>query len=94
MRLPRKKDRTCGWGYCGECGVYGEIRAEVISWDYAGTHCTHGKSGTHYEGTDFLSECCDAQAFTDEAFTVEFDGSDTDWDDDGPDTYDEARGVA
>jgi hypothetical protein len=29
------------------------------SFDYAGTHCTHGRSGTHYTGR-WISDCCGA----------------------------------
>ena len=43
--------------YCSECGELCEIYAE--SFDYSGTHCTFGKSGTHYTGVT-LSKCCDA----------------------------------
>ena len=37
---------------CGEeCGVIAE------SFDYAGTHCTGGNSGTHKTGR-YISDCC------------------------------------
>lgn len=40
---------------CCECGAICEIVEE--SFDYAGTHCTNGNSGTHYTG-DYYSACC------------------------------------
>jgi len=43
--------------YCEECQQKCEIIEE--SFDYAGTHCTYGKSGTHYTG-HFVSKCCNA----------------------------------
>ena len=83
-----------GYGYCGECGkAEAEIYAQVISWDYAGTHCTHGRPGVHYEGTDFLSRCCDAPAYTNEELTIEFDNSNV-WEDEPEfDTYEELYGL-
>ena len=43
---------------CSECGDECEIVEE--SFDYAGTHCNHGKSGTHYTGR-YVSKCCLAE---------------------------------
>lgn len=86
-------NNTVGEGYCGECGEVCEVYAEVISWDYAGTHCNFGKSGTHYAGTEYASKCCDATAYTNEELTVEFDGSNDNRDYDGPDTWDEYWGI-
>jgi hypothetical protein len=42
---------------CNECGRPCTI--QEISFGYAGTHCTHGVSGTYYTG-DFESSCCGA----------------------------------
>lgn len=30
------------------------------TFDYAGTHCTHGKAGIHHTG-NWYSDCCDAE---------------------------------
>ena len=65
-----------GEGQCGECGQECEVIAHEIAWDYAGTHCTHGLPGTHYEGTDYLSDCCEEKVFSDEGLKVEFDEDD------------------
>ena len=49
--------------YCKDCGHYltdDQIYREDISFDYAGTHCTYGRSGTHHEWGDLKSRCCDA----------------------------------
>ncbi len=40
---------------CEACGELCEIIEE--SFDYSGTHCNHGKSGTHKTGV-FISKCC------------------------------------
>lgn len=48
--------------YCTECGEPCTISEETF--DYAGTHCTHGRSGTHHTG-HYLSDCCFAE-YTDE----------------------------
>jgi len=47
--------------YCDECKEECEIVEETF--DYAGTHCNHGKSGTHHTGV-YVSKCCLAD-FTD-----------------------------
>lgn len=43
--------------FCTDCGQPCETVRE--SFDYAGTHCTGGKSGTHYTGR-IVSDCCGA----------------------------------
>jgi len=44
------KDYICA--NCGEpCGIVEE------TFDYAGTHCTNGNSGTHHTGI-YVSDCC------------------------------------
>ena len=93
MRLPRNKDKIVGHGYCEECEKECEVKAEVVSWDYTQPN---GSNGVHVDGTDFLSDCCDGHVYTNEELTLEFeaDDIDVDYDYDGPDTYDEARGVA
>jgi len=40
---------------CKECGE--KCRAVEVTFDYAGTHCTHGQRGTHHTGT-YVSDCC------------------------------------
>ncbi len=47
--------------YCDECKEECELVEETF--DYAGTHCTHGQPGTHHTGV-YVSECCLAD-FTD-----------------------------
>jgi len=47
---------------CPECGEPCEIIPLDNAFDYAGTHCTYGRSGTHYPsdyGTP-VSDCCEA----------------------------------
>lgn len=44
--------------YCQECGKLCKIVEETI--DYAGTHCTGGKNGTHHTGV-YVSACCLAE---------------------------------
>jgi len=43
---------------CLDCGDECKIVEETF--DYAGTHCTHGKSGTHHTG-HYVSDCCLAE---------------------------------
>ncbi len=43
---------------CSECGDICKLVEETF--DYAGTHCTHGNSGTHKTGR-WLSDCCLAE---------------------------------
>jgi hypothetical protein len=48
---------------CPDCGEECTIVPLDNSFDYAGTHCTHGRSGTHKPegyGTP-VSDCCDAE---------------------------------
>ena len=40
---------------CTECGEECALVEETF--DYSGTHCTHGRSGTHHTGV-WVSECC------------------------------------
>lgn len=47
--------------YCQECGM--EAEAFEATWDYAGTHCTHGRPGTYRSGV-YLSKCCDGDLDT------------------------------
>lgn len=42
---------------CLECGEQCQVEEETF--DYAGTHCTGGRSGTFHTGV-FLSRCCSA----------------------------------
>jgi predicted nucleic acid-binding Zn ribbon protein len=40
---------------CLSCGEKCEIVEDTF--DYCGTHCTHGKGGIHYTGV-YVSKCC------------------------------------
>ena len=42
---------------CSDCGE--ECKAVEETFDYAGTHCTFGRSGTHHTGF-YVSSCCSA----------------------------------
>lgn len=42
---------------CLDCGEECNIIEETF--DYSGTHCTHGNGGTHHTGY-YSSSCCDA----------------------------------
>lgn len=47
---------------CPECGGKCTVVPLLNDFDYSGTHCTHGRSGTHYPD-DYgspVSDCCDA----------------------------------
>jgi hypothetical protein len=48
------------WMICPECGDPCEIIIDNGSFDYAGTHCTHGMAGTHHEPDRYVSACCEA----------------------------------
>ena len=52
---------------CKQCGD--ECKAIEERIDYAGTHCTHGNSGTYYTG-NYLSDCCSAE-IEDEDYSTE-----------------------
>jgi len=40
---------------CSEC--HEPCKAVEETFDYAGTHCTHGNTGTHHTG-HYVSDCC------------------------------------
>ena len=43
------------------CSDYGDLcTISEETFDYQGTHCTFGKSGTHHTG-HYTSDCCDAE---------------------------------
>lgn len=47
---------------CPECGEECQIVPLLNEFDYAGTHCTYGRGGTHYP-SDWgspASDCCEA----------------------------------
>jgi len=47
---------------CPACGEFCKVIPLRSEFDYAGTHCTGGKDGTHYPdnwGTP-VSDCCEA----------------------------------
>ena len=48
--------------WCTDCEQPCTLVEETF--DYAGTHCTHGVSGTHHTG-HYVSACCNAE-YTDE----------------------------
>ena len=43
---------------CSECGDECQVIEETF--DYSGTHCNHGNSGTHHTG-HYVSKCCLAE---------------------------------
>ncbi len=47
---------------CPECGELCQIVPLRNEFDYAGTHCTGGLSGTHYPDNwgEPVSDCCEA----------------------------------
>jgi len=59
MRLP--KYETPEGAKCPACGEPCKIIPLENSFDYAGTHCTYGQSGTHYPSDygDPVSDCCE-----------------------------------
>lgn len=60
-RKPIPKYHTPPDIHCPECGDECEIIPLKNDFDYAGTHCTHGLSGTHYPnnwGMPVSSCCC------------------------------------
>jgi len=52
---------------CTECGEPCELVEETF--DYAGTHCTFGKPGTHHTGV-WVSECCLADYIDDDTAEI------------------------
>ena len=58
---------------CPECGEECKVVPLLNDFDYAGTHCTHGRGGTHYP-QDYglpVSDCCEAY-ITDQTAIDEF----------------------
>lgn len=51
---------------CPECGELSTIIALDNSTNYAGTHCTHGLSGTHYPANWGKPVCDQCHAFVDD----------------------------
>jgi len=47
---------------CAECGE--ECQEVEETFDYAGTHCTNGRAGTHHTGV-YVSKCCLAEVIED-----------------------------
>jgi len=47
---------------CASCGKPCKVIPLRNEFNYAGTHCTHGLSGTHYPDNwgDPVSDCCEA----------------------------------
>mgnify|MGYP000303465010 CR=1 FL=1 len=50
-RVSQSEDK---W-YCTQCKDECGLTEET--WDYGGTHCTHGQSGVHHSGV-YVSDCC------------------------------------
>tara|TARA_R110000772_G_scaffold16535_5_gene46824 strand:- start:1986 stop:2198 length:213 start_codon:yes stop_codon:yes gene_type:complete len=48
--------------YCTNCKD--PCGATEETWDYPGTHCTHGQSGIHHSG-NYVSDCCLEELTTD-----------------------------
>ena len=48
---------------CDDCGEECELTEETF--DYAGTHCTFGRPGTHHTG-HYVSACCHAEYHEDD----------------------------
>ena len=46
---------------CPECGQECKIIEQNDSFDYSGTHCTHGQAGTHRLPSYYISDCCEAE---------------------------------
>ena len=56
---------------CTDClHVCGE---QEETFDYSGTHCTNGKSGTHHTG-HYVSDCCGAETVELRDFELEHNG--------------------
>ena len=63
--MPKRRD-DCDYSdydiamseYCTDCGE--ECTSSEESFDYGGTHCTHGVGGTHNTGV-YSSNCCNAE---------------------------------
>ena len=48
---------------CSQCGNSCRVKRQDNSFDYAGTHCTFGRSGTEVV-IDYVSDCCEANIET------------------------------
>ena len=55
MSIPKP---TCH--VCPECGEECQVIEIDDSFDYSGTHCTGGMSGTHNVPVYYASDCCEA----------------------------------
>ena len=51
-------DTYGGLIFCADCGEPCKMIEETF--DYSGTHCTHGLSGTYHTG-HYVSDCCCAE---------------------------------
>ena len=61
-RLAGFREKTWENYICPECGEQCEVIPLNNAFDYSGTHCTGGRSGTHYPD-DYgspVSDCCEA----------------------------------
>lgn len=63
----------CETLWCLDCKeVCGRVEE---TFDYAGTHCTFGRSGTHHTG-HYVSDCCGAEFTNDITDIYDEDGED------------------
>ena len=46
---------------CPECKQECTIIEINDSFNYSGTHCTHGKAGTHQMPSYYVSDCCEVE---------------------------------
>lgn len=53
--IPEEDDKYRPELICSECGEHCKVIEETFN--YAGTHCTGGKPGTHRTGI-YVSNCC------------------------------------
>ena len=56
MSIPKP---TCH--VCPECGEECQVTAINDNFDYSGTHCTGGISGTHNVEIYYASDCCEVE---------------------------------
>lgn len=57
--------------FCGDCGEECTVEPHDNSFAYAGTHCTGGRAGVHKPAGygEPVSDCCNADCYTDEELT-------------------------
>lgn len=62
MNLLPKENKVKDDIICPNCGEPCKVIPLRNDFDFAGTHCTHGRAGTHYPDSygDPVSDCCEA----------------------------------